>query len=63
MQKLICKTLGGEGNYQSVSNTEKKAGIPFDSVYQDHIQLLHEGGQFTLVSQFLRKWSSADRRL
>ena len=49
-QKLICKTHGDEGNYQSVLNTQKKAGIPFDPVYQDHIQLLHDGGSHWFLS-------------
>ena len=43
-QKLICKTLGEEDNYQSVLNNQKKTAIPFQPVYQDHIQLLHDGG-------------------
>ena len=36
-QKLICKTLGEEDNYQSVLNTQKNAAIPFNPVYNDHI--------------------------
>jgi len=39
-QKLICKTLGEEGNYQSVLNIQKSTGIPFNLVYHDHVQLL-----------------------
>ena len=43
-QKLICKTLGEEDTYLSVLNNQKKTAIPFQPVYQDHIQLLHDGG-------------------
>ena len=49
-QKLICKTLGEEDNYQSVLNTQKNAAIPFNPVYNDHIQLLHDGGSHWFLS-------------
>ena len=49
-QKLICKTLGEEDNYQSVLNTQKNTAIPFQPVYQDHIQLLHDGGSHWFLS-------------
>ena len=49
-QKLICKTLGEEDNYQSVLNTQKKAAIPLNPVYNDHIQLLHDGGSHWFLS-------------
>ena len=49
-QKLICKTLGEEDNYQSVLNNQKKTAIPFQPVYQDHIQLLHDGGAHWFLS-------------
>ena len=42
-QKLICKTLE-EDNYQSVLNTQKNEAIPYNPVYNDYIQLLHDGG-------------------
>ena len=50
LQKLICKTLGEEGSYQSVLNTQKNAAIPFNPVYNDHIQLLHDGGSHWFLS-------------
>ena len=43
-QKLICKTLGEEDNYQSVLNTQKNEAIPYNPVYNDYIQLLQDGG-------------------
>ena len=43
-QKLICKTLGEEGNYQSVLNTQKNEAMPYNPVYNDHVQLLHDAG-------------------
>ena len=49
-QKLICKTLGEEDNYQSVLNTQKNAAMPFNPVYNDHIQLLHDGGSHWFLS-------------
>ena len=49
-QKLICKTLGEEDNYQSVLNTQKNAAMPFNPVYNDHIQLLHDGGSYWFLS-------------
>ena len=49
-QKLICKTLGEEDNYQSVLNTQKNAAIPFNPVYNDHIQLLHDGDSHWFLS-------------
>ena len=49
-QKLICKTLGEEDNYQSVLNTQKNAAMPFNPVYNDYIQLLHDGGSHWFLS-------------
>ena len=49
-QKLICKTFGEENNYQSVLNTQKNAAMPFNPVYNDHIQLLHDGGSHWFLS-------------
>ena len=48
-QKLICKTLDAD-NYQSVLNTQKQIGIPFQPVHQDHIQILHDGGDHWFIS-------------
>jgi len=55
-QKLIYKILGEEDNYQSVLNTQKNTAIPFQPVYQDHIQLLHDGG-----SHWFLTFCSSDR--
>ena len=60
-QKLICKTLGEEDNYQSVLNTQKNEAIPYNPVYNDHIQLLHDGGSHWFLSFFFR-WSSSNMR-
>ena len=49
-QKLICKTLGVEDNYQSVLNTQKNEAIPYNPVYNDHIQLLHDVGSHCFLS-------------
>ena len=50
VQRLICETLGEEDNYQSVLNTQKDAAIPFNPVYNDHIQLLHDGSSHWFLS-------------
>ena len=49
-QKLICITLGEEDNYQSVLNSQKNEAIPYNPVYNDHIQLLHDGGSHWFLS-------------
>ena len=49
-QKLICITLGEEDDYQSVLNTQKNAAMSFNPVYNDHIQLLHDGGSHWFLS-------------
>ena len=48
--KLICKTPGEEDNYQSVLNTQINEAIPYNPVYNDHIQLLHDGGSHWFFS-------------
>ena len=54
-QKLICKTLGEEDNYQSVMNTQKNEAIPYNSVCNDLIKLLHDGGSHWFLS-FMRQF-------
>ena len=55
-QRLICETLGDQNNYQSLLNTSKNTAMHFQPVYQDHIQLLHDGGSHWFLSEFLLKW-------
>ena len=57
--KLICETLGEERSYHSVLNTQRKVGILFRPVNQDHIQLLHGGSS----CWFLRFCSSGQMQI
>ena len=50
-QKLICRSLGAENNYQSVLNTQKQ-GL-FRSVSDEHIQLWHDGANHWILSFYL----------
>ena len=58
-QKLIFETLGKERSYHSVLNTQRKVGILFRPVNQDHIQLLHGGSS----CWFLRFCSSGQMQI
>ena len=49
-QRLICETLGDQNNYQSVLNTSKNTAMHFQPVYQDHIQLRHDGWSHWFLS-------------
>ena len=40
-EKLICKKLGADDDYQSVFNVQKRQGAPYSAVKNEHIQLLH----------------------
>ena len=42
-QKLICKKLGADDDYQSVLNVQKRRVAPCRAVKNEHIQLLHDG--------------------
>ena len=41
-QKLICKKLGADDDYQSVLNVQKHRAAPYPAVKNEHIQLLHD---------------------
>ena len=36
-QKLFCKKLGADGDYQSVLNLQKRRGAPYRAVKNEHI--------------------------
>ena len=42
-QKLICRKLGADDDYQSVLNVQKRRGAPCCAVKNEHIQPLYEG--------------------
>ena len=44
-QKLICKKLEAENDYQSVLNVQKRRGAPQRTVKNEHIQLLYDGSE------------------
>ena len=50
VQKLICKAVGDERNYQSVLSAQRKVGMTFGPVNHDHIQLLHDGSLHWFLS-------------
>ena len=54
-QKLICKALVRLELYQSVLNWQKR-GTPLSNISEEHIQLIHNGGNHWLMS-----FSSNDR--
>ena len=49
-QKLICKEIGTMDSYQSVLNSERKTENPYESVSQEHVQLLHDGSNHWFLS-------------
>ena len=49
-QKLICKEIDTDESYQSVLNSEKKTIESFYPVSQEHVQLLHDGGNHWFLS-------------
>ena len=50
VQKLICKTLGADEDYQSVLNVQKRWGVPYCAVKNEHIQLLNAGSEHWLFT-------------
>ena len=40
-QKVICKELRADGDYQLVLNVLKRRGAPYRAAKNEHIQLLH----------------------
>ena len=48
-QKLICKELGAEYDYQSVLNVQRRGATPYRAVNNEHIQLLHDGSGHWLL--------------
>ena len=61
VQKLICKAVGDERNYQSVLSAQRKVGMTFGPVNHDHIQLFARW-QLTLVPEFLFRCQNTDLR-
>lgn len=49
-QKLICREIGSDSNFQSVLNSQIKVQLPFQPVTQEHIQLLHDGSHHWFLS-------------
>ena len=49
-QKLICKELGADDDYQSVLNVQRRGDTPCRAVDNDHIQLLHDGSGHWLLT-------------
>ena len=49
-QKLICKEIGTDESYQSVLISEKKTIDFFHPVFQEHVQLFHDGANHWFLS-------------
>ena len=49
-EKLICKELRTDDNYQSVVNVQKRRGAPCREVKNEHIHLLHVGSEHRLLT-------------
>lgn len=49
-QKLICEEIGTPFTFQSVLNSQKRDREPFRNVYEEHIQLLHDGSNHWILS-------------
>ena len=49
-QKLMCKELGADDDYQSVLNVQRRGATPYRAVNNDHIQLLHDGSGHWLLT-------------
>ena len=41
-QKLVCEEIGTPLTFQTVLNCQKRDVEPYQAVYEEHIQLLHE---------------------
>ena len=49
-QKLICEEIGTPFTFQKVLNSQKKDVEPYRAVYEEHIQLLHDGRNHWILS-------------
>ena len=49
-QKLICKKLGADDDYQSVLNVQKRRGAPYRAVKNEHNQLHYSGSGHWLLT-------------
>ena len=49
-QKLICKKVEADDDYQSVINVQKRRGAPYRAVKNEHIQLFHDGSGHWLLT-------------
>lgn len=55
-QKLICKEIGTPLNFQTILNSQKRDVEPYKAVYEEHIQLLHDGRNHWFLSYFSNGW-------
>ena len=55
-QKLICKKVGTMDSYQSVLNSERKTENPYQTVSQEHVQLLQDGSNHWFLSFCSNGW-------
>ena len=49
-QKLVCEEIGTPLTFQTVLNCQKRDVEPYQSVYEEHIQLLHDGRNHWILS-------------
>ena len=49
-QKLICEKIGTSFTFQTVLNSEKKDVETYRAVYEEHVQLLHDGRNHWILS-------------
>ena len=49
-QKLNCKKLGADEDYQSVLIVQKRGGAPYRASKNEHIQQLHDGSGHWLLT-------------
>ena len=49
-QKFICEEIGTPFTFQTVLNSQKKDVEPYRTVYEEHIQLLHNGHNHWILS-------------
>ena len=49
-QKFICEEIGTPFTFQTVLNSQKIDVEPYQAVYEEHIQLLHDGRNHWILS-------------
>ena len=50
VQKLICEEIGTPFTFQTVLNSQEKDVDPYRALYEEHIQLLHDGRNHWILS-------------